>query len=77
MVSRSRQSSKNWMISRQGSQRNMLREDSVFDISFEQLGQRGFMTAREIQWLKYFAGGNVPTHDAKNANRASAPGNDS
>jgi hypothetical protein len=43
----------------------MLREDSVFDISLEQLGQRGFMTAREIQWLKYFAGGNVPTLDAK------------
>jgi hypothetical protein len=36
------------MISRQGSQRNMLRTEAVFDISFKQLGQSGFMTALEI-----------------------------
>ena len=52
-MSRSGQTSKNWMISRQGSQRNMLRDDAIFDISFKQLGQSGFMTALEIQLLEY------------------------
>jgi hypothetical protein len=49
LLSRSGQRSKNWMISRQGSQRNILREDAGFDISFKQLGQSGFMVAFEIQ----------------------------
>jgi hypothetical protein len=31
------------MISRQGMQLNMLRDATVFDISFEQFGQSGFM----------------------------------
>jgi hypothetical protein len=31
------------MISRQGSQRNIFRDDAVSDISFKQLGQSGFM----------------------------------
>ena len=48
-VSRSFLTSKNWMISRQGSQRNMLREELVFDISAKQLGQCGFMIALEIR----------------------------
>jgi len=48
LLSRSRQTSKNWMISRQGSHRNMLRTEAVFDISFKQFGQSGFMAVLEI-----------------------------
>jgi hypothetical protein len=48
LLSSSRQTSKNSTISRQGSQRNMLRDDAVFDISFKQFGQSGFMAGLEI-----------------------------
>ncbi len=43
LVSQSRPTQKNWMISRQGSQWNRLREEAAFDISFRQLGQSGFI----------------------------------
>ena len=46
--SRSLRKSKNWIISRHGSQLNMLRDAATFDISFKQFGQSGFMGDIEI-----------------------------
>ena len=54
------------MISLQGSQRNMLREEFVFDISAKQLGHNGFMVALENSMTEYsVCGETVPTRDAK------------
>jgi hypothetical protein len=44
--------SKNWMISRQGSHLNMLRDAAAFDISFRQPGQSGFIEDVEIEDIK-------------------------
>jgi hypothetical protein len=44
--------SKNWMISRQGSHLNMLRDAAAFDIAFRQPGQSGFIEVLEIEVLE-------------------------
>jgi hypothetical protein len=44
--------SKNWMISRQGSHLNMLRDAAAFDIAFRQPGQSGFFEVLEIEVLE-------------------------
>jgi hypothetical protein len=44
--------SKNWMISRQGSHLNMLRDAAAFDIAFRQPGQSGFFEDLEIEVLE-------------------------
>src|SRR5258708_21774794 len=44
--------SKNWMISRQGSHLNMLRDAATFDIAFRQPGQSGFIEVLEIEVLE-------------------------
>jgi hypothetical protein len=44
--------SKNWMISRQGSHLNMLRDAAAFDIAFRQPGQSGFFEDLEIEDLE-------------------------
>jgi hypothetical protein len=44
--------SKNWMISRQGSHLNMLRDAAAFDIAFRQPGQSGFIEVLEIEDLE-------------------------
>src|SRR6267154_1233485 len=44
--------SKNWMISRQGSHLNMLRDVAAFDIAFRQPGQSGFVEDVEIEVLE-------------------------
>jgi hypothetical protein len=41
--------SKNWMISRQGSQLNMLRDAAAFDIAFRQPGQSGFIEMEVLE----------------------------
>jgi hypothetical protein len=44
--------SKNWMISRQGSHLNMLRDAAAFDIAFRQPGQSGFIEVLEIEVME-------------------------
>jgi hypothetical protein len=44
--------SKNWMISRQGSHLNMLRDAAAFDIAFRQPGQSGFFEDLEMEVLE-------------------------
>ena len=44
--------SKNWMISRQGSHLNMLRDAAAFDISIRQPGQSGFVEDVETRVLE-------------------------
>jgi hypothetical protein len=42
----------NWMISRQGSHLNMLRDAAAFDITFKQPGQSGFFEDLEMEVLE-------------------------